>query len=105
MEGRDIGTVVFPHAFCKIFLTASAKVRALRRFNQLKDMHKQDIPFEKILEDIELRDQRDINREESPLIKAHDAELLDTSDLNFLEVIETVKRIIVKKAQSQNLSI
>ena len=105
MEGRDIGTVVFPCSFCKIFLTASVHVRALRRFNQLKDMNKLDTSLEKILEDIELRDQRDISRLESPLVQAPDAELLNTSDLKFGEVIEVVKGIIIKKAKLQNLKI
>jgi len=105
MEGRDIGTVVFPRSFCKIFLTASVHVRALRRFNQLKDMNKLDTSLEKILEDIELRDQRDISRLESPLVQAPDAELLNTSDLKFGEVIEVVKGIIIKKAKLQNLKI
>ena len=105
MEGRDIGTVVFPRSFCKIFLTASVRVRALRRFNQLKDMNKLDTSLEKILEDIELRDERDISRSESPLVQAPDAELLNTSDLKFEEVIEAVKDIIIKKAKLQNLSI
>jgi len=105
MEGRDIGSVVFPNSFCKIFLTASVQVRALRRFNQLKEMNKLDTTFEKILEDIESRDQRDISRQESPLVQAPDAQLLNTSALNFLEVIEAVKEIIVFKAKLQNLSL
>jgi CMP/dCMP kinase len=105
MEGRDIGTVVFPNAFCKIFLTADTQVRAKRRYNQLKQMNKLTESFEKILEDIELRDMRDIKRVQAPLVQANDAVLLDTSNLNFTEVIAAVKKIILAQAGQNDITL
>lgn len=72
MEGRDIGTIVFPNAFCKIFLTASAETRAQRRVNQLSEMGKKEIDFDHILSEIKERDERDKNRKIAPLKMAKD---------------------------------
>jgi len=81
MDGRDIGTVVFPNAELKIFMTASSKVRAQRRYDEL--IQKGDkVSFEEVLENIEKRDYIDQNREISPLKKADDAIVLDNSDLS-----------------------
>lgn len=87
LDGRDIGLVVLPEAPCKIFVTASAEVRARRR---LKELHEKGIDsiYETILEDIKVRDARDRNREVSPLRPANDAFILDTSELGINEVIE-----------------
>src|SRR5690606_1601532 len=80
MDGRDIGTVVFPEAELKIFMTASAEVRAERRFQELKDRNEQ-VTYEQVLENVEQRDRLDTTREDSPLVKAEDAIEIDNSYL------------------------
>ncbi|MCB9092481.1 MAG: (d)CMP kinase [Halobacteriovoraceae bacterium] len=98
VEGRDIGTVVFPNAQAKIFLTASPEVRAQRRFVQLQQNGKLgELTEKKILEDIKKRDTRDSSREIAPLMKADDAFELDTSDLSIEEVLDTIKQILTKQ--------
>ncbi|MBQ7582651.1 MAG: (d)CMP kinase [Lachnospiraceae bacterium] len=89
MDGRDIGTVVLPDARTKIYLTASSKVRAKRRYDELREKGV-DCDLEKIEADIIERDERDMNREASPLRQAEDAILVDTSDLTIDEVIEKI---------------
>ena len=84
MDGRDIGTTVFPDAELKIFVTASAEVRAQRRYDELKAKG-QDASFEEILANVKERDYIDQNREVSPLRKADDAILLDNSHLTIEE--------------------
>jgi cytidylate kinase len=86
MDGRDIGTCVLPGAQVKIYLTASSRVRAKRRFDELTAKG-QECDLEKIREDIEERDFRDMHRETSPLVQAEDAILVDTSDMTKEEVI------------------
>lgn len=81
MDGRDIGTVVFPDAQLKIFMTASAEVRAQRRFEELKDRGDQ-ITFEEVLENVTERDRIDTTRADSPLVKAEDAIEIDNSEMN-----------------------
>ena len=93
MDGRDIGTVVLPDANVKIFLTASSKVRAQRRFDELTAKGIQ-CDFDEIERDIIERDKRDMNRETSPLKQAEDAVLLDSSDLDIDGVVEKMKEII-----------
>jgi cytidylate kinase len=97
MEGRDIGTVVFPHAFCKIFLTASEDIRAKRRYMELSEKG-HDIAFQKVLGDVKNRDERDQNRELAPLKPATDAVLLDTSSLDLKGALMALKKIIKEKA-------
>lgn len=80
MDGRDIGTVVFPDAELKIFMTASPEIRAQRRFDELKQKGLK-VDFAEILKNVEGRDQIDSNREVSPLKKAEDALVLDNSNL------------------------
>lgn len=80
MDGRDIGTVVFPNAELKIFMTASPEIRAQRRFDELKQKGL-EVDFAEILKNVEGRDQIDSNREVSPLKKAEDALVLDNSNL------------------------
>ncbi|MDF1574468.1 MAG: (d)CMP kinase [Bacteroidales bacterium] len=80
MDGRDIGTVVFPDAALKIFLTASLEVRAERRYKELIDKG-MPADFEKVQKNLEKRDHIDSNREDSPLMKADDAILLDNSEM------------------------
>lgn len=80
MDGRDIGTTVFPEAELKIFLTATPEIRAKRRFEELKSKG-QEVSFDEILENVKQRDYIDQNRDVSPLRKAEDALLLDNSQL------------------------
>ena len=91
MDGRDIGTHVLPDATLKIFLTASADVRAKRRYDELVEAGS-SCNYEQIREDIILRDKQDMEREIAPLKKAEDAVLVDSSDMTVEEVIETVIR-------------
>ena len=84
-DGRDMGTVVFPDAPVKIFLTASAEERARRRFNQLKDAGA-DVNMKDLLEEIRVRDERDINRSAAPLKPADDAQVIDSTGLSIEEV-------------------
>jgi cytidylate kinase len=103
MDGRDIGTVVFPDAELKIFMTASTEVRAKRRYDEL--IAKGDkVSLEDILANITERDHIDMNRKESPLKQAEDAILLDNSDLNPSEqlewIIEKVKLKIEKRSKA-----
>lgn len=93
MDGRDIGTVVLPDAEVKIFLTASAEVRAERRCRELEERGTPQ-PFEEVLRDIEDRDFRDTHRKAAPLRRAEDAVLLDTSALDFQQSLEALLGII-----------
>lgn len=96
LDGRDIGTVVLPDAEVKIFLKADAKERARRRVSQ----HKQkgiDLDYDEVLADIEKRDYQDTHREVSPLKRAKDAIVIDSSTMNLDEVIEVVYDIVNKK--------
>lgn len=90
MDGRDIGTAIFPDAEVKIFLTASPEERARRRYNQRPG----DMSYDEILEDIRRRDQIDSTREIAPLCMAEDAYLLDSSNLCIDEVITNIERYI-----------
>ena len=96
MDGRDIGTVVFPDAELKIFMTASAKIRAQRRFDELKEKGMEG-NFEEVLENVEKRDKIDSTRKASPLKRAKDALILDNSYLTREEqlkwIVERVKII------------
>ncbi len=93
MDGRDIGTVVFPNAELKIFMTASSNVRAQRRYDELIGKG-HDVTFEEVLENIEKRDYIDQNREHSPLRKAEDAIVLDNSNLTREEQLNWVLKFI-----------
>ncbi|MFW5886891.1 MAG: (d)CMP kinase [Bacteroidota bacterium] len=93
MDGRDIGTVVFPNAELKIFLTAKAKTRAQRRFDELINKGI-ETTFEEVLANIQKRDYLDENREESPLTKPHDAIVLDNSHMTPEQQMEWIKPII-----------
>ena len=88
-DGRDMGTVVFPDAEFKVFLTASAEIRAQRRFDQLKSKGF-DVNLARLLESIQARDVRDSSRAESPLKPADDAYVLDTSALSIDEVVTRI---------------
>ena len=97
MDGRDIGTCVLPDAQVKIFLTASVGTRAKRRYDELVEKGQKAI-LEQIEEDIKKRDERDMNREVSPLAAADDAVFLDSSYLNVDEVVQKILEV-VRKAQ------
>ncbi len=96
MDGRDIGTVVLPNADVKLYLTASAEVRAQRRCAQLREAGKK---FEeaKIRKEILQRDEQDMNREIAPLRQAKDAILVDSSELSLTQTVEKMLEIIEKK--------
>ena len=98
IEGRDIGTEVFPEADLKVFLTASIESRALRRQGELENpMHK--ISLEQIKKEIELRDKTDIERESSPLRIAEDAVVLDTTSMSLIEQTNKIITLIEQKVQ------
>ena len=96
MDGRDIGTVVFPQAEMKIFMTASALKRAKRRYKEMTD-NGDDITFESVLENVNSRDLLDTTRKDSPLVKALDANEVDNSDLSVKETFDAVYAIIKQK--------
>ena len=94
-DGRDMGTIVFPDAPIKIFLTASAEIRAERRLNQLKQ-HGISANLRALIRDIEIRDARDTNRKDAPLIPAVDAIIIDTGKLSIDEVVDKVLSAVKK---------
>lgn len=100
MDGRDIGTVILPHAPVKIFLTASAETRAERRYLELAEKGQQ-VTRESVLHDIVERDRQDMTRAVAPLRQAEDAVLLDTSEMTLEESIDAVLQIIRKKTEDQ----
>jgi cytidylate kinase len=93
LDGRDIGTVVCPHADVKLFVTAAPEVRARRRWLELRERG-ENIAFEDILAQVKARDARDMNRPEAPLRPAPDAHLLDTSELDIEAAFRAARRII-----------
>lgn len=96
-DGRDMGTVVFKDAGFKVFLTASAEVRALRRLKQLKDKGL-DVNLARLTGEIEERDRRDRERAEAPLVMADGALLIDSSDLTVRQVIDQVIHLVKSQA-------
>lgn len=92
-DGRDMGTVVFPDAIVKIFLTASAEERAKRRYKQLKEKGL-NVNLADLLKEIEARDARDMSRSVAPLRPAPDAHLVDTTGLTIEEVVEQVTKLV-----------
>lgn len=100
MDGRDIGTCVLPNADVKVYLTASSKVRAMRRFKELEEKG-QACDLEKIEADIIERDHRDMTREHSPLKQAEDAILVDSSDMAIDEVVDKICRLVQEKKENK----
>ncbi len=99
MDGRDIGTVVLPDAAVKVFLTASAEVRALRRYKEMLEANPDlTTTLAEVEADIRERDYRDSHRENSPLRQAEDAVLVDSSDMTLEEVIGAIRRIVEERA-------
>ena len=92
-DGRDMGTVVFPAADLKIYLTASIDERAKRRYKEWIEKG-EDVSLRALAEQVTARDERDMNREVSPLVAAEDAIRLDTSDMSAKDVLETILNII-----------
>lgn len=92
MDGRDIGTTVFPNAELKIFVTASAEVRAKRRLAELQAKGDNSLTLAEVMKNVEERDYIDSHRSVSPLVQADDARLLDNSDLTIVEQNEIVMR-------------
>ena len=100
MDGRDIGTVILPDAEVKIFITASAEIRAKRRYDELIEKG-QDVVYEDVLKDVIERDYNDSHRKIAPLKQADDAILLDTSSLSLDESIDAVIEIINNKIKAE----
>lgn len=96
MDGRDIGTVVLPDATVKIFLTASPEARATRRWKEYQQKGV-EVSYEEVLADVRQRDYQDTYRAAAPLRQADDAQLLDTSEMNFEQSLEAMKKMIVEK--------
>ena len=99
MDGRDIGTVVLPEADVKIFLTASAEVRANRRYKELLERGQQ-VVYEQILEDVNRRDEQDMNRPVAPLKPAEDGVIVDTSDCSFDESLALLYKTIKERLKN-----
>lgn len=100
MEGRDIGTTILPDADVKIYLTASSLTRAKRRYLELQEKGTV-CNLDEIQKDIEERDQRDMNREISPLRQAEDAVLVDSSDLTIQQVVDRILQIFRSKTAGE----
>ena len=96
IEGRDIGTIIFPKASHKIFLWAASKVRAKRRYEQLRKDGK-NVSYSKIFSEINVRDRKDMSRKIAPLMPAANSVLLDTSYIDIEQAFNAIKKIILKK--------
>ena len=96
VDGRDICVRVLPNATVKLFLTASAEERARRRWNEMKD--KTDAPsYEEVLRDLRARDEQDMNREVDPLRPTDDAVIVDSTEMNFEQVVQHILNIVEEK--------
>jgi len=100
MDGRDIGTAVFPNADVKVFLDADARIRAERRIAQ-NGTHTSE-EAQRTIEDLVARDQRDRTRSVSPLVPAPDAVILDTTNLSIDEVVSRVEQLVRSKLEIRN---
>jgi len=96
LDGRDICTTVLPNATAKIYLTAAAEERARRRWLELKEKGMPE-PYEEVLQDVRDRDAQDMNRKVEPLRQAEDAVLVDSSELTFDQVVDTILGIVEEK--------
>ena len=96
LDGRDICTTVLPNATVKIFLTASPEVRARRRWKEMQEKGMPD-SFEEVLAELKKRDEQDMNRPVDPLRQAEDAVLVDSTDLDFEQVVERILEIVEEK--------
>ncbi|HEX8775713.1 MAG TPA: (d)CMP kinase [Pyrinomonadaceae bacterium] len=100
LDGRDIGTVVFPEAEIKFFLTAAPEERASRRYEEDR-LRERDVTFEETLADINTRDQRDSTRADSPLAIAEDAVVIDSTELSIEDVFERMMEVIRQRQTSR----
>ena len=94
-DGRDMGTVIFPDAKLKIFLTASAQARADRRYKQLKEKG-ESVNLTRLFRDIKKRDERDMSRSVSPLAPAEDAQLIDSTEMSIEMVLVEIQKLLEK---------
>jgi len=101
MDGRDIGTVVFPNAELKIFMTATAEERAGRRFKEMKQLG-QDVNYDEVLQNVMNRDHLDTTREDSRLVKAEDAIEIDNSSLNIDEQFQKILKLATDVISKHN---
>lgn len=92
-DGRDMGTVIFPDAILKIFLTASAEARAQRRYKQLKEKG-ESVNLSRLFQDIKKRDERDSSRAVAPLKPAADAQVIDSTEMSIKEVLERIHKLL-----------
>ena len=95
-DGRDMGTVIFPDAPVKLFLTASTRARAERRYKQLKEKG-ESVNLPRLLQDLEARDRRDSNRKVAPLVPAPGATIIDSTEMDIDEVVEEALKIVKEK--------
>ncbi len=100
MDGRDIGTVILPRAEVKIFLTASAEARAMRRYNELVAKGR-DVKYEDVYREMVERDTNDSTRDIAPCVQAKDAVLIDNSDLNFEQTVDAIINVVKKKTKKR----
>ncbi|WP_131781880.1 (d)CMP kinase [Legionella gresilensis] len=99
-DGRDMGTVVFPDAFLKIYLHATPEIRANRRYLQLKESGI-DVSLAEVINELTMRDERDISRQHAPLTPAADAILIDTTGLTIVQVFNNVLKLVNKQLNSE----
>lgn len=99
LEGRDIGTVVFPDAEVKVFLTASVETRSRRRFDELTKKG-ESVSFESVLADVQKRDDQDTNRAHAPLAKAADAHLVDSTAMSLEETVQAIAALVRARTRS-----
>lgn len=98
-DGRDMGTVIFPDAKLKIFLTASAEARAERRYKQLKEKG-ENVNLSRLFQEIKNRDERDRSRAVAPLKPADDAHVIDSTEMSIKEVLETIHKLVNESSAS-----
>ena len=96
VDGRDIGTVIFPNANLKLFISASLEERAKRRFSDFLDKNEK-ISYNEVIKQLQKRDQRDKERSVAPLIAAKDAHLIDTTGINIEETLKIVSSLVIKE--------
>jgi cytidylate kinase len=101
VEGRDIGSVVLPNATLKVFLTANAKIRSLRRADELRARGIEEAETEETLRSIERRDRLDSTRAVSPLLRADDAVEVDATELDLEQVIDRVVTLVLERVSAQ----
>ena len=102
IDGRDIGTIVFPDADVKLYVTASAEVRARRRYDEVAAKGS-DTDYDTVLADVKKRDERDMGRQDSPLRPAEDAHLLDTSEMDIETAFQAALKVILAKKAGETL--